>query len=112
MEERIDREAPPGEAGILWTATFLLMGLKYDPNLTRQLLKGVREMKESSTYQALVTEGSENEARKLVLRLGAKRFGAPDESTRAAIEAISSLERLEQLAERLLEVESWQELLG
>ncbi len=56
--------------------------------------------------------GRTEEARKLLLRLGGKRFGAPDAQSRTALEAITSLEALEQLAERLLEAESWQELLA
>ena len=89
-------------------------------------------MKESSTYQAILregmaegmargrtegrvegrTEGSVEEARKLLLLLGAKRWGAPDARSRAAIEAITDLARLEQLTERLLDVSGWDELLA
>ena len=84
-------------------------------------------MKESSTYQAILeegkvegmaeglamgmTEGRAKEARSLLLLLGTKRFGAPDTRTQAAIEAIRSVERLERLVARVLEAESWEELL-
>jgi predicted transposase YdaD len=116
MEERISQEASPGEAGQLWTATFVLMGLRYSRSLARQLLEGVRAMKESVTYQAIVEEGIEEgrarEARAMLLRQGNKRFGPPSESVRTALEAISDIERLELLGERLLDVESWDELLA
>lgn len=89
-------------------------------------------MKESVTYQAILeegeakgeargraegriegrVEGKAEEARNLLLRLGMKRFGPIDAVIQAAIEAINSLERLEQLAERLLEAENWNELLA
>jgi hypothetical protein len=46
------------------------------------------------------------------LRQGRKRFGPPDTATKTAIEAITDLARLETLTERLLDVTSWQELLG
>jgi hypothetical protein len=69
---------------------------------------GVRGMKESTTYQAILAE----EARKLVLRQGTKRFGPPLESWRTTLEEITDLERLENLSERLLDVESWEELLA
>lgn len=119
MEERIEREASPGEAGDLWTATYVLMGLRYQRSLTQRLLKGVRAMKESVTYQAILeegeakgrVEGEANEARNLVLKLGRRRFGPPDAATQAKIEAIASVEEMERLAERLLEVENWEELL-
>lgn len=124
MEERIAREAPDAQAGMLWTAAYVLMGLKYPIALTAQLLKGVRQMKESVTYQAILEEGraegeargeargKAEEARSLLLRLGRKRFGPPDTAAGVSIAAIDSVERLEHLAERLLEVESWQELLA
>jgi hypothetical protein len=76
-------------------------------------------MKESDTYLAILEEGEArgekkfrtDEARRILLRLGSRRFGAPDAATQAAVEAITFLERLEQMADRILEVESWQELL-
>jgi predicted transposase YdaD len=119
MGERIEGEAERTEAGILWTATYLLMGLRYPRETISQLLGGVREMKESVTYQAILEEGeARGEARgktegalALLLRLGEKRLGPPDAATRQALAAITSLERLEQCADRLLEVESWAELL-
>ena len=120
MEERLAAEAPPGEAGMFWTATYVLMGLKYSRQITAELLKGVRQMKDSVTYQAILEEGEARgevrgraaEARSLVLRLGRKRFGPPAPAAEAALENEASVERLEQLAERLLEVESWDELLA
>jgi len=108
MGARIDAEAAPAEAGMLWTATYVLMGLRYPSALTEQLLRGVRQMKESVTYQAILAEG----VRDVILRQGVKRFGAPSAQAQAALAAITSVERLEQLAERLLEVETWDELLA
>ncbi|WP_394794650.1 Rpn family recombination-promoting nuclease/putative transposase [Armatimonas sp.] len=57
------------------------------------------------------TQGRSDEARSLVLRLGTKRFGGPEASTLAALEA-ADLARLEVLVDRLLEVETWAELLA
>jgi hypothetical protein len=51
-------------------------------------------------------------ARALLLRLGVKRFGTPDEGTQAAVEATEDVTRLELLAERVLDTESWAELLA
>jgi predicted transposase YdaD len=116
MEARIAQEASPDEAGVLWTATYVLMGLRYSRKMATALLRGVRAMKESVTYQAIVDEGRAEgritEARAILLRQGQKRFGPPTAEMRAALEAITSIERLELLAERLLDVESWQELLA
>ena len=52
------------------------------------------------------------EARRLLLLQGTVRFGPPDEPTRATIEGMSSIELLEPLSIRLLEVSSWHELLA
>ena len=49
-------EAEPQSAK-LWTATCLLMGLRYEKSFASQLLEGVQNMKESTTYQAILREG-------------------------------------------------------
>jgi hypothetical protein len=57
-------------------------------------------------------EGRAEEARNLILLLGGKRCGAPPAAVVAALSEIVDPERLETLATRLLEVESWEELLA
>jgi hypothetical protein len=53
------------------------------------------------------------EVRALVFRMGRQKFRkAPTRKQQRALEAITDLARLEDLAERLLAVESWAELLG
>ena len=49
IDERLRGEATPEQAGVLWTATYVLMGLRYPQSLTRQVLQGVRAMRESVT---------------------------------------------------------------
>jgi len=115
MSVRLRAEATPSQAQELWSAAYILMGLKYDSAFATQLLKGVQGMEDSVTYQDIIrkgkSEGKAEEARSLLMRLGSKRYGTPDAATQSALDAILSLERLELLVERLLEVESWQELL-
>jgi hypothetical protein len=72
-------------------------------------------MEESTTYQAIIAKGRAEGAaalKKALLNMGGKRFGSPDARTRAAIEAIADIDRLEQLTERVLDVSSWDELLA
>jgi hypothetical protein len=69
-------------------------------------------MEYSDTYLEILEEGAAKEARKFVLLLGSNRFGQPDPTTRAALEAINDAERLERLGVRMLQVSSWQELLA
>ena len=112
IEERLRREAPPDEADKLRTAAFVLLGLRYSPQVAEQMFRGVTSMEESSTYQYIVSKGALKEAKKFLMLQGQKRFGPPDAETSATIEAIPDVERLEQLGQRLLDVSSWQELLA
>jgi len=112
MQERLDREATKNQAETLWTATYLLMGLKYSDELIDRLLEGVQNMKESVTYQKILREGRAEEAKRILKRQGSKRFGKPEPLIEAALDAIADLERLEQLSDRVLEVTGWEELLA
>lgn len=116
MQRRIAAEVDRPAAATLWTTTFLLLGLNHPAEFAQTLLQGVSEMKESSTYQFIVEEGLEKgrteEARAILLRQGRKQFGDPGQDEIAQLEAIHDLARLEALADRILDVSSWQELLN
>jgi predicted transposase YdaD len=96
------------------------MGLIYPESLASNLLQGKSYMTESTTYQAILregeaagrAEGKAEEAKKLLLRLGRKQLGPPREEFEAKIEAMSDVEKLEELAERVLDVSSWGDLLA
>lgn len=106
-----------------WTATYILMGLRYNKAFNSILLEGVRRTKESVTYQAMIEEGVEIglergrdegrliEARRMVLRLASRRLGPAPVTAEATLEAVAYLEVLEGLLDRVFEVESWDELL-
>ena len=129
MAERINAEPGP-RAEMLWTATYLLMGLSYSEEVVSQLLEGIAKMRESTTYQAILREGrnegliegrneGRNEGRisgeqRLLVHLGTKRFGEPDHTVLASIEAIRDVQQLEMLSERILDpdVHDWNSLLG
>ena len=131
IAQRFEKEAPEEKVADLWTATHFLMGLKYPDALIELVLQGVHGMKESVTYQRAVQEGLEkgreqgleqglekglekgriDGERRLLLRLGTKRFGPPSPTVAAALENIDSLERLEELGERIFDAESWESLL-
>ncbi|MFN0054668.1 MAG: hypothetical protein ACKV0T_21050 [Planctomycetales bacterium] len=72
-------------------------------------------MRESVTYQAILREGREEgreEARRILIAMGTKRFGKPTAKVRRAIGEITEAAVFESLATRLLEVESWADLLA
>src|SRR5205085_4729656 len=56
MKQRFDREAP-SQAKDLWFAAYILMGLRYERAMVQTLLRGVLNMKESTTYEAILEEG-------------------------------------------------------
>jgi len=120
MEQRLSGRRGRKLAQQVWAAAFILLGLRYSPSLAAELFRGVVSMKESSTYQAILeegrlegrTEGAVAEAKKILRRQGGKAFGPPDPRTAAEIDQLEDLGRLEDLLERVLTAESWQELLG
>ncbi len=131
MEERIDRE-PGVDAGMFWTATGILMGLRYVREEVAWLLRGVRGMKESSFYQMILEEGEAlgvakgvaqgvaqgkiegkiEEAKRILLILGRDRWGEPDPGVVEAIESLGDLGRVEVLVKRSYRASSWEELLA
>jgi hypothetical protein len=109
--ERLDRAGDPALVRRLFTATFVLSGLHLDRQQVRALFQGVRAMRESDTYQAILDEGRAEGIQRVLLHLGRKKLGPPDEATQRALVEIIDLDRLDRLSERLLEVSTWQELL-
>lgn len=111
MDGRIRQEAAPGLAGMLWTAADVLMGLRYNRALVEQVLRGIEAMEESVTYQAIVEKGMIKDRQAVLLQQGRKKFGLPPSSVEGAVRGIVDMDRLVQLTDRVLEVDSWQELL-
>jgi predicted transposase YdaD len=131
LAQRIEGEASQELGAILLTASYVLMGLRLSRERAMELFQGVRKMRDSTTYQAILDEGRAEgeikglikgreeglamgqveEARQLLLRLGRKKLGPLEATVQEAIRAINDLQRLELLFERLLDVSSWQDLL-
>ncbi|WP_227255080.1 DUF4351 domain-containing protein [Frigoriglobus tundricola] len=80
-------------------------------------------MEDSTTYQEIFEKGvqmglekrmaQENRQlyQKVLLRQGTKRFGDPTPEIAAALEQITDLNRLDHLAERMLDATGWEDLL-
>ncbi len=112
MEERIKVEMPEADRGPVWTATGVLMGLRYAPGVVAHLLQGVSGMEESTFYQYIMAKGAVKEAQKILLNQGRTRFGPASQQVERTIAGIADLEQLERLTERLLLVATWDELLA
>jgi predicted transposase YdaD len=136
MKQRLDRDAPPEEAANLWSAAFILMGLRYEQAVIQSLLRRVVAMKESVTYQAILeagraegeargeargeakgraegeAKGKTAEARRMLLLLGREQFGEPSAQVQAILDGLTDVALLERLTLQLKHATSWQELLG
>ena len=55
-------------------------------------------------------EGALQEAQSLLIRIGGKRLGMPSEKIESRVLAITDIRQVEMLCERVLDVETWQEL--
>jgi hypothetical protein len=100
------------------------------------MILGIRGIEESSVYQDIFAkgeakgraegeakgraegeargraEGELEEARKILLGLGGKKLGPPDERILALVAGISDRDRINLLLDRILDVASWGELLA
>ncbi len=115
MTSRIGSERDHPLAAKLWTASYLLMGLRYHHTVIDQVLAGVMQMEESSTYQAILQRGAQrgqvSEAQRMLLLVGQQKFGPPTQNASAAVAAITDTARLEALAARIFSASSWDDLL-
>jgi hypothetical protein len=112
---QMKRRFEPAESRLaseLWSASFILMGLRFEQALIQTLLRGVRTMMESVTYRAIVEEGKAEEARRMLLKVGQTRLGKPSAAVIAGLDRLTDVAMLEELTVRSLEAASWQELLG
>ena len=116
LKQRVDPAAVTAEISELWTSAAIMAGLRFPWELIKHCFGGITAMCESSTIQAFIEEGRQEgragEARRIILRLGGIRFGEAGDAVVSRLDAISDLEKLEQLGDRLLIASSWDQLLG
>ena len=83
-------------------------------------IKALRPLWVSSTYQAILKKGRAEgraevraeEARRILKRIGTRRFGIPDAEVDSAINALTDLAVLEGLIDQIAEASSWNQLLA
>jgi hypothetical protein len=80
--------------------------------MAARIFQGVRAVHESDTYLAILDEGQEKHAKKLVLLFGEKRLSPPDESVKTRLEGITDLERLDRMIFQAVTASSWEEILA
>jgi hypothetical protein len=110
VAERVQAEAPERVNKLLLDA-YLLTGLRVRRDAAARIFGGIRAMQESDTYLAILDEGQEKRAKKDILLVGEKRLGAPDESVKSRLDAITDLDRLDRMLLGAVTSTSWQEIL-
>jgi hypothetical protein len=117
IETRVRDEADSTTAERVRAGTYLLLGLRFPQDVIDGLLQGVGIMagalKESSTYQGILREGREEAlapVREMLLRIGTRQFGPPDEATRTAVGRLTDPKQLVRLTEQVLDATSWDDL--
>jgi hypothetical protein len=115
----------------LWATTADLLGLRFDDPLLDELMKEMNDMidlSHSKSYQRRMAQAdaeglakgmarAEAKAmaevlRKIILRLATKKFGKPGTKALRDLKAISDETRLTALSDRILDVDSWKDLLS
>jgi hypothetical protein len=124
MEEVIETKAKGDTKDKLWFLAYSSMGLRYPPEQVNQMLahkmayfyeiKEFRRVLSDGYYQGQSEgqpQGQIEGTKHWVITLGKRRLGEPSAEVRQALDAVQSLDRLEQLAARVLKGASWQEVL-
>jgi hypothetical protein len=113
--QRLEAESSAEQTKDLLTAAYVLTGLRVHRDVSREVFKGVRAMRDSDTYMAILEEGEEKgrekQAREDILRLAQKLLGPANEPMLGRLQSTTDLERLKRIHDRILEAKDWQDLL-
>jgi hypothetical protein len=109
--QRLEGEPGTRQKKRLLTAAFVPTGLRVKPSQARQVFAGVRAMRESETFMAILDEGREIEARRAIRLVARRILGEPDEQTVTHLEGITDIDRLERIIQRAAIAPNWQDLL-
>jgi hypothetical protein len=94
---RVERNYAPDVADYLFTSTFVLSGLRLDREIAVKLFRRYHAVEDSTTYQYIIEQDGIKEVRKLLLRKGTNKLGAPSDKVKAAIQGLEDLPRLERM---------------
>jgi hypothetical protein len=122
LRERLHADGVPDTVErVVLGSTYVLCGLRYAQQQINDLYRNLSmTLEESTTYQFIFqkgrtegkAEGRLEEAQPLILRLGTKRFNPAPAPIAATIRAITDHDRLERMAERVVEATDWDDLLA
>ena len=98
LDDRLEEEATPIEdRRLIHTATYILLGLRYSSVDILHAFTGVKTMRESTTYQAILQEGRHEVWCEAIVELLEDRFGPVADELKGRIQAITDMGRLKAL---------------
>lgn len=120
MIRRLGNETDPAESARLLTAAYTLTALRTSISELSSIYRGVGIVNAPTAWDEAVEagelrgelRGEIQRSHRLLLRLGSKQLGTPDEGVEKELKSIQNLDRLERLADAILSAKSWQELLA
>jgi predicted transposase YdaD len=113
VDERARGQTSPAGVGTMRTAMTLLLGMRYDEEVIVSVMSELTSlMEESSGYKWIARREQLRGVQRFFLQQATNKLGPPDEATRARVEAITDMQRLDELGNRVLTANSWDELLG
>ena len=119
---RVSAEAPRAVAETMLECARVLLGLRFDPDQREPLMPSLQRLieEESWVYQDTVkkgmaqgmAQGAVQGRHEQLVEQGVAKFGPADEATVARLTAITDVDRLRRLGQRLLAVNTWAELFA
>ena len=125
IDSRLKVEQLEKQAKItLWVKTYVLLGLKYNESDALNLLKGVDNMEESSTYLAIIKKGTEKGIQigtnigfmqgeqQMLIKILQYRFGTIPEAKMRMLASIDSIDELDRLSQKVVKANSLDEVFA
>lgn len=112
IKARVDQEIPvAAERQEFWETTTILLGMRLPLGSVKALMQGVVNMKESSVIQGFLEEGKLDGVRELLTRLCERHFGKANQTQLSQIGQLTDRRLIEELVDRVRDVQSWDEFL-
>jgi len=116
LNERTARDTDPTTTSRLFAAVSILLKLRYGMDTTNDLLDRIPGIRELDIFKRFADEGHAKGRREEAVRslglMGRKKFGPPTAAHEAALAAVTDITQLEVLQMKLLDVNTWDELLA
>jgi hypothetical protein len=112
IDHRLCELTDQARAVRLMTATFILTGMRVRKESLSGVFEGARVMHKTTAWDQAVDEGMLKGELRLLLTIGRRHLGEPDEETQAALGKIKDPDRLNRMGEAILSNKTWEALLN